>query len=67
MTPSSPSPLTEAERLALEAELRRVDARIQDAYWAFTRTARGKPPSMAVPEAYKRRAEIEKLLWGPRS
>lgn len=26
--------------------------RITDAYWHYTRTARGKPPAVTVPDAY---------------
>lgn len=50
------------ERAALEAELEAVNDKIDRAYWAFTRQARAKPPIMVVPEAYRRRREIEDLL-----
>lgn len=48
--------LTKAEILA---ELCTVEATINAAYWTFTRTARGKPPCLVVPEAYARR----RVLW----
>jgi hypothetical protein len=51
---------------ALRAELARVEAEIDAAYWAFTRQARAKPPALAVPHAYARRAEIQRLLRGTR-
>lgn len=54
------SPLDEMR--ALEEELREVQARIDDAYWAFTRRARAKPPSLVVPDAYRRRDEIQTRL-----
>jgi len=41
------------------AELREVNGVINDAYWRFSRQARGIPPVMAVPEAYERRAQLE--------
>lgn len=43
---------------ALRAEDERCQARIDEAYWAYTRTARGKPPILVVPECYARRREI---------
>ncbi len=46
----------------LEAELKEVEAKINDAYWAFTRQANAKPPSLVVPEAYTRRKEIRDEL-----
>jgi hypothetical protein len=46
----------------LEAELRVAEAAIDAAYWAFTRQARAKPPCLAVPWAYERRAEIREEL-----
>jgi hypothetical protein len=51
--------MTEAE---LREELRQVEAKINNAYWTFTRCARGKPPCLVVPEAYRRRTEIKKAL-----
>lgn len=35
---------------------------ITNAYWAFTRQARGRPPAVAVPDAYRRRALCDRLL-----
>ena len=35
------------------------NAKIDAAYWAFTRQARARPPSLVVPEAYRRREELE--------
>lgn len=46
----------------LRTELRKVEAEIDAAYWAFERSPRAKPPSMVVPEAYRRRTELNKLL-----
>ena len=51
--------MTEAE---LREELRQVEAKINEAYWYFTRCARANPPSMVVPEAYRRRTEIRLAL-----
>lgn len=48
--------MTHAE---IEAELQLVEAAIDAAYWAFTRQARAKPPSLVVPQAYRRRTELE--------
>lgn len=65
MAPTSsslPAVLCESEAERLREELRAVQAKIDAAYWAFTRQARAKPPSLVVPEAYRRRAEIEDLL-----
>lgn len=56
-----------SETEALKAELARVEAEIEAAYWAFTRQARAKPPVLAVPHAYKRRAEIKRLLRDQKS
>jgi hypothetical protein len=49
-------------RAQIEAELERVDAQIDAAYWAFTRQARAKPPVLAVPAAYERRAQLHAML-----
>jgi hypothetical protein len=46
----------------LRVELQAVKDKIDTAYWAFTRTARGKPPCLVVPEAYARRTELRRLL-----
>lgn len=53
------------DRAALERELRECEDKIQAAYWNFTRQARAKPPSLVVPEAYRRRTEIRRLLGLP--
>lgn len=45
-------------KAALERELAEVQSGIDRAYWTFTRTKRGKPPVLVVPELYKRRREI---------
>ena len=39
-------------------ELRAVQDEIDSAYWMFTRTKKGKPPIMTVPEAYARRRAL---------
>ncbi len=49
-------------RSELLRELRECNDAIDRAYWTFTRCARGKPPVLVVPEAYKRRSEILELL-----
>lgn len=46
----------------IEAELRVVEDKINNAYWTYTRTARGKPPCLVVPEAYARRRELNEML-----
>lgn len=43
-------------------ELEQVRARIDEAYWLFTRTARGVPPSMARPDLYALRRELHREL-----
>lgn len=45
-------------------ELAKVQDEINKAYWTFTRCANGKPPCMVVPDAYKRRTELRKALYG---
>lgn len=35
---------------------------IRNAYWRFTRQARGKPPAVTEPEAHRRRALCDRLL-----
>lgn len=50
---------------ALVTELAQVEADIQAAYWRFTRCKRSKPPSLQVPRAYQRRAEIFAILRAP--
>ncbi len=46
--------------------LRREDAalksKIDDLYWTFTRTAKGKPPVCMAPNLYVRRREIADAL-----
>lgn len=56
-----------ARRPILRAELRVEEDRIDRAYWTFTRSARGKPPVLAVPDAYQKRAAItlELATLGP--
>lgn len=49
-------------REALRAELREVQDKIDAAYWRFTRCKRSKPPVLVVPEAYRRRREINETL-----
>ena len=46
-------------RHAIDHAIDYQDARITDAYWLFTRTARARPPNLAVPDAYAER----KRLW----
>ncbi len=47
---------------ALEQELARQEARIDAAYWTFTRCARGRPPVLAVPDAYQARAKLKETI-----
>jgi hypothetical protein len=42
----------------LAARALAVTERINRAYWTFTRTARGAPPSVTVPDAYDERRAI---------
>jgi hypothetical protein len=46
----------------LREERKQCDDKIDAAYWRFCRCARALPPVMAEPEAYRRRAEIDKIL-----
>lgn len=46
-------------RAELAAELAHANARIGRAYWTFTRSVRGRPPSLTVPDAYADRTAIE--------
>ena len=46
----------------IRSELDACDDGIRDAYWAFTRQARGKPPAMTVPHLYARRRELSDEL-----
>ena len=55
-------PSLKTSRAALFEELQECNDKINAAYWAFTRQANAKPPSMVVPEAFTRRAEIRNLL-----
>jgi hypothetical protein len=50
------------ECLAARKALLDADTQIERAYWLFTRTARAKPPALAVPHAYAaQRLAIMKL------
>lgn len=42
----------------LSARALAVTSRINNAYWTFTRSARGVPPSVTVPDAYEERRAI---------
>lgn len=46
----------------IRRELERVRSQIDEAYWLFTRTARGLPPSMARPDLYARRRALRREL-----
>lgn len=55
--------MTRTRRIArLESAHRRVHAGITNAYWTYTRTARGKPPAMTVPHLYAERRRIDEQL-----
>lgn len=55
--------MTAAEELEqLRAELARVNAEIDAAYWRFTRSARAAPPAVVCPGAYRRRAQLERQI-----
>lgn len=49
-------------RQQIEDLLRVEQARIDAAYWIYTRTRRGKPPVLVVPDAYARRKELKAML-----
>ena len=49
-------------RAEILRDLRAVNDKINEAFSRFCMTARAKPPSMVVPEAYRRRAELEEEL-----
>jgi len=51
--------MTEQELLSQIADAQRE---IDRAYWLFTRTKRGVPPSSAVPDAYVRKSEAKQKL-----
>lgn len=52
-----------AERVEqLEREWNLVNGKINDLYWIFTRSARGRPPAVVAPDLYGRRAELEREL-----
>jgi hypothetical protein len=52
--------MTRRQRIArLELARTRVHAGITNAYWTFTRTARGKPPAMTVPHLYAERRRLD--------
>lgn len=57
--PHNGTPVTRDDLLT---ELRDVQARIDAAYWRFTRCKRALPPSLAEPAAYRRRTELNALL-----
>lgn len=57
-----PLQLARASAFDLAAIERAADAEIGVAYWAFTRTARGTPPAVAVPHAYAARAWAREAL-----
>jgi hypothetical protein len=50
------------ERQRLEAERDAAQEEIDQAYWTYTRCARGKPPCLVVPGAYTRRNEARRKL-----
>ncbi len=50
------------DRARLLAEIRAAQDDIDAAYWRFTRQARAKPPSMQVPDAYRRKGAALKAL-----
>ena len=57
--------MTNEELEALRAEETQLKAKIELAYWSFSRTKRGKPPILVIPEVYARLREVRNLLpWG---
>lgn len=46
----------------LREQIRKAKDEIDAAYWTFTRCARGVPPAVAVPDAYRRKREAEAEL-----
>lgn len=54
--------VADARLAALRVERAQLTDTINAAYWRFTRCARAKPPSLVVPEAYARRAEVDREI-----
>lgn len=46
----------------IRAELHLIRSQINNAYWTYTRTKRGKPPVMVVPHIYTRQRELNTAL-----
>ena len=59
---SCPACLALIRRVVLEQERKEVEAKIDAAYWRFTRCARALPPVLAEPAAYERRRAIDAEL-----
>lgn len=55
----------EARHDALITELSQVEARIDAAYWTFTRCKASRPPVLQVPDAYERRKALRDMLEAP--
>lgn len=55
-------PTRENIAAAITDALEHAQARIDDAYWHFTRCAGARPPSLVVPEAYAERARLQPRL-----
>lgn len=47
---------------ALEVERKYVHGQIDELYWKFTRTKRGRPPCIVRPDLYERRRTIDRSL-----
>jgi hypothetical protein len=67
VTPALATP-ARASLAELEAERQHVHNRINDLYWTFTRTARGKPPAATAEGValYKRRRELDEAIRAAR-
>lgn len=62
MTDEQRAPTRATLGAAISHALDLVQARIDDAYWRFTRQAKAKPPSLVVPDAYRERALLRGRL-----
>lgn len=62
MTAEQRAPTRTTLGQAIAHALDRAQARIDDAYWRFTRQAKAKPPSLVVSEAYRERTLLRARL-----
>lgn len=50
--------MTPRRRARIRRELAAINDQINDLYWTFTRTARGKPPCLVRPDLYVRQRQL---------